>query len=35
MENDGYLDIGDVGYLDHDGFLYLNDRSTDMIISAG
>ena len=35
MENDGYLDIGDIGYLDHDGFLYVNDRSTDMIISGG
>lgn len=35
IERDGHLDIGDVGYLDHDGFLYLNDRSTDMIISGG
>jgi long-chain acyl-CoA synthetase len=35
MERDGHLNIGDVGYLDHDGFLYLNDRSTDMIISGG
>ncbi|MGI8678061.1 MAG: AMP-binding protein [Jatrophihabitans sp.] len=35
MERDGHLNIGDIGYLDHDGFLYLNDRSTDMIISGG
>lgn len=35
IERDGHLHIGDVGYLDHDGFLYLNDRSTDMIISGG
>lgn len=35
MERDGHLDIGDVGYLDRDGFLYLNDRSTDMVISGG
>ncbi|MEO9138802.1 MAG: AMP-binding protein [Jatrophihabitans sp.] len=35
IERDGHLHIGDIGYLDHDGFLYLNDRSTDMIISGG
>jgi long-chain acyl-CoA synthetase len=27
--------VGDVGYLDDDGFLYLTDRSTFMIISGG
>lgn len=35
LERDGHLHIGDIGYLDHDGFLYLNDRSIDMIISGG
>ncbi len=32
---DGYFTVGDVGYFDEDGFLYLNDRSTDMIIVGG
>src|SRR4051794_3775323 len=35
VERDGLVTAGDVGYLDDDGFLYLNDRSTDMVISGG
>jgi long-chain acyl-CoA synthetase len=35
MELDGYLTVGDVGYLDSDGFLYLSDRANDMVISGG
>jgi long-chain acyl-CoA synthetase len=35
MENDGFVTVGDIGYVDADGFLYLSDRRNDMISPAG
>lgn len=33
--SEGWVTVGDVGYLDDDGFLYLTDRQHHMIISGG
>jgi len=34
-ERDGLISVGDVGYVDDDGFLFLCDRKNDMVIMGG
>jgi long-chain acyl-CoA synthetase len=35
IERHGLVTCGDIGFLDGDGYLYLNDRRSDMVISGG
>jgi long-chain acyl-CoA synthetase len=35
IERDGLVGLGDIGYLDGDGYLYVCDRASDMVISGG
>ena len=35
IERDGLVTLGDVGYLDPDGYLFVCDRAADMVLSGG
>jgi long-chain acyl-CoA synthetase len=35
IERDGLVTVGDMGYLDEDGYLFICDRKRDMVISGG
>jgi long-chain acyl-CoA synthetase len=35
LERDGLVSVGDMGYLDDEGFLFVCDRASDMVISGG
>ena len=35
IDRDGLVGVGDVGYFDRDGYLYICDRKSDMVISGG
>ena len=35
MIGDGWESLGDMGWMDADGYLYLSDRKTDMLLVGG
>lgn len=35
VDDDGFASVGDMGHVDEEGYLYLADRRTDMIITGG
>jgi long-chain acyl-CoA synthetase len=35
LERDGLFSLGDMGFLDEEGYLYVCDRASDMVISGG
>lgn len=35
VTKDGFRSVGDLGYVDHDGYLYFVDRRNDMLVTGG